>query len=126
MIRNVFKRIILQVTQPNSTVSGTIELEKSIVAINGLAMISNRNDLLYYNGAQRIEINKVEVFPEDYDSQLLMSGLSVPPNLKYYKIKNTDPGNGIVKIDYTDTSSNQTAIFQPYTVKLWMECDMED
>ncbi len=128
MIIAVRKRFDLQVPQAGSTVTETFELEKSIVAIKGLLLTSDRDDLLYYQGSQRIEINKEEIFPEGYESKLLMSGINVNPNKRYYELGNKNPGNGQVKIEYTDTPNIQQAKQeQPsYRVSLYLDCVMEE
>ncbi len=128
MIIAVRKRFDLQVPQAGATVTETFELEKSIVAIKGLLLTSDRDDLLYYQGSQRIEINKEEIFPEGYESKLLMSGINVNPNKRYYDLGNKNPGNGQVKIEYTDTpNAQQTQQVQPsYRVSLYLDCVMEE
>ena len=128
MLKVVRKRFDLQI-QGGTTVTETFELEKTIVAIKGLLLTSDRDDLLYYQGSQRIEINKEEIFPEGYESKLLMSGINVQPNKRYYDLANMKPGNGQIKIEYTDTPSNQGGpIGQPvsYRVSLYVDCEMED
>ena len=128
MIIAVRKRFDLQVPQAGATVTETFELEKSIVAIKGLLLTSDRDDLLYYQGSQRIEINKEEIFPEGYESKLLMSGINVNPNKRYYDLGNKNPGNGQIKIEYTDTpNAQQTQQVQPsYRVSLYLDCVMEE
>lgn len=129
MIKAVRKRFDLPPIQSGTTVSETFELEKTIVAIKGLLLTSDRDDLLYYQGSQRIEINKEEIFPEGYESKLLMSGVNVQPNKRYYDLGNMHPGNGQIKIEYTDTPSTQLAGPQqqlPYRVSLYVDCEMED
>ncbi len=85
MINGVRKRFDLQVTVENGAVSQTFELEKSIVAIKGLLVGSNMDDMLYFRGSQRIEINREEIFPSGYESKgqvTCMSGINCPPNKK--------------------------------------------
>jgi hypothetical protein len=128
MIQAVRKRFDLQVPIAGATVTETFELEKTIVAIKGLLLTSDRDDLLYYQGSQRIEINKEEIFPEGYESKLLMSGVNVQPNKRYYDLGNMKPGNGQIKMEYTDTPSAQVggSNIQPsYRVSLYIDCEME-
>jgi len=130
MLKAVRKRFDIQVPQAGVTVSQTFQLEKTIVSIKGLLLTSDRDDLLYYQGSQRIEINKEEIFPEGYESKLLMSGINVNPNGRYYDLGRMNPGNGQIKIEYTDTTpSGQglgTTVEQPsYRVSLYIDCEME-
>ena len=125
MIRRVKKRFDIQVTVANSTVPKTFELDKSVVAIRGLLFTSDKDDLLYFRGSQKVEINKKEYFPEDYESKLLMSGVNLTPNCRYYRLGKVDPGNGIIKVDFKDTADGRT-VFEAYRVSLYIDCDMEE
>jgi len=125
MIKAVRKRFDIQITAANSSVSQSFEMEKSITAYRGFLLTSNMDDMLYFRGSQRIEISKEEIFPEGYESKLLMSGLNVSPNARYFDLENMKPGNGQVKIEFSDTDDGRTA-FQPYRVSLYLDCLMED
>lgn len=125
MIRRVKKRFDLLITAANSIVSKSFELDKSIVAIRGLLFTSDKDDLLYFRGSQKVEINKHEFFPEDYESKLLMTGVNVRPNSKFYCLGKVDPGNGIVKVDFKDADDGRTT-FEAYRVALYLDCDMEE
>lgn len=125
MIKSIRKRFDLQVAAANSNVNQTFDLEKSIVAIKGLLMASSRDDMLYFRGSQRIEINKEEIFPEGYESKLLMSGINCPPNKRFYDLNNFPPGNGQVKIEFTDADDGRT-VFAAYRVSLYLDCVMDD
>ena len=124
MIKTIYKRFDLPVTEANKTFSKTFELDKNIVSVKGLYLTADRRDLLYFRGSQRLEINKDELFPENYLSELLMSGLNVPVNQRYYDLGNIDPGNKLVKMDFK--GSNGQFPFAPYTVSLVLKCDKDD
>lgn len=125
MLKPVKKRFDIQIILPNKTVSKTFELDKNIKFVKGALVTSDRDDLLYFRGTQKIEINKEEFFPENYESKLLMSGVNVPPKQRYYDLGNINPGNGSVKIEYTDLEDIRTA-FMPYRVSLYLDCEMEE
>ncbi len=125
MIKPVKKRFDLNVTQSGQTVSKTFELDKNIVSVRGLLLASDMDDLLYYRGSQRIEINKDEIFPENYESKLLMSGINVAPGKRYYDLGGINPGNGLVKVEYKDSDS-PLAAFRAYRVSLYLTCEMND
>lgn len=124
MIKTVYKRFDLKVTQANKSFSQSFELDKNYVKVKGLMLTSDRRDLLYFRGSQRIEINKDELFPEDYLSELLMSGINVPVNQRYYDL-NIDTGNKIVKVDFKDSDAFG-AEFAPYTVSFMLKCDKDE
>lgn len=121
----VKKRFDIQVTTALQTVTQTFELDKNITTIKGILLTSDKDDLMYYRGSQRIEINKAEVVPENYESKLLLSGINLSPNLRYYEIGDLPAGNGQVRIQYTDREDNRTA-FEPYRVSLYLNCVQTD
>jgi hypothetical protein len=125
MIKTEYKRFDLQVTAANKTVSQSFELDKNFIAVKGLMLTSDRRDLLFFRGSQRIEINKDELFPDDYLSEMLMSGINVPVNERYYDMGKIDTGNKIVKMEFTDNDAFGTA-FAPYKVYLFLKCDKDD
>ena len=118
---NSFEIFDIDITEPGQKISKTFELDKTITAIKGVLVESDRDDLLYYRGAQKIEINRQQYFPEKYASKLLMSGINVSPNARYYDLGNVPPGNGIIKVDYVDTQNTQTQ-FSAYKVSYYFEC----
>lgn len=124
MLRAVKKRFDIQVTDAGKNINKTFELDKSIKFINGILLSSDKDDLMYYRGAQKIEINNEEYFPENYESKLLMSGINVAPKQRYYDLGSVQPGNGIIKLNYTDTDDSRTT-FEPYRVSLYIACEME-
>ncbi|MFO0357639.1 MAG: hypothetical protein ACK50A_11865 [Sphingobacteriaceae bacterium] len=125
MLKVIKKRYDIQVIEANKGVNKSFELDKNIKKINGVLVTSDKDDLLYYRGTQKIEINNQEFFPENYESKLLMSGINVSPNQRYYIINTENIGNGIVKLSYTDADDGRTA-FVPYRVSLYVDCEMED
>jgi hypothetical protein len=125
MIRRVKKRFDIQITEEDKVFSKNFELDKSIVCIRGLLFTSDRDDLLYFRGSQRVEINKREFFPEDYESKLLLSGVNVRPNARYYSLGRVNPGNGIVRVEYKDNIDGRID-FDPYRVSLYLDCEMEE
>jgi len=122
MYNLVKKRFDIQILASGASYSQTFELDKTITKIRGLLFTSDRDDLLYYRGSQRVEINKEEIFPLEYESKLLMSGINVSPNDRYYSLGGLPPGNGHVKIDYKDTNYD-AAPFVSYRVSLYLDCE---
>lgn len=125
MGKPVKKRFDIQVTAANQNITKTFELDKTITGIKGVLVTSDKDDLLYYRGSQKIEINKEEYFPDNYESKLLMSGINVPPRQRYYDLGNVNPGNGTIKIVYVDADDGRT-VFAPYRVSLYLECETEE
>ncbi len=113
----------IDVLQADSTYSKDFELDKNITAIHGLLITSRRDDLLYYRGSQKIEINRTEIFPERYASKLLQTGINVSPNDRYYDLKAMPPGNGILKVVYKDTEYMPLA-FEPYQISIYLDCEI--
>ena len=125
MLKPVKKRFDIAVPGANQTVTQSFDLDKNIKVVHGVLITSNKDDLLYYRGSQKIEINKEEYFPDNYESKLLMCGINVPPKARYYDLGSINPGNGSVKIVYQDADDGRT-VFTPYRVSLYLDCEMED
>ena len=125
MLKATKKRFDIKIREANTTVSDTFELEKNIVKVHGVLVTSDKDDLLYYRGTQKIEINKEEFFPDNYESKLLMSGINVAPKQRYYDLGGVTPGNGRVQIVFKDLDDGRTR-FEPYRVSLYLDCEMED
>ena len=97
----------------------------AIVFVKGILFTSDKDDLLYYRGSQKVEINKQEIFPENYESKLLMTGINVSPNQRYYDVGDVPVGNGSVKLEYKDTPDGRTA-FEPYRITIYLKCELAD
>ena len=124
MSQRVKKRFDLKITASGQLNSQTFQLDKTVTVLHGLLIACNRDDLLYYRGSQKITINRDEIFPESYESKLLMSGINVSPNDRYYKLGEKDPGSGQIKVDFQD--SNNVLDFSPYTVSLYIDCEINE
>jgi hypothetical protein len=125
MLKPIKKRFDIQVNSEGENITKTFELDKNIKSVKGLLLTSDKDDLLYYRGSQRIEINKIEYFPDNYESKLLMSGINISPKARYYDLGNVNPGNGTIKLVYVDFPDGRT-VFETYRVSLYIDCDMED
>jgi hypothetical protein len=123
-LTTVKKRFDIYVLNPNQAVSKTFELDKTISFVKGILLTSDMDDMLYFRGSQKIEINKEEIFPEKYESKLLMSGVNVSPNQRYYDIGNVPVGDRSVRIDFVDADDNRTT-FAAYRVSLYLHCQLE-
>jgi len=123
--RIVDKTFSFVVDTEGQPVSKKFDLDKNVKLVRGILLSSNRPNLLFYRGSQRIEISGEEIFAEDYESKILMSGLSVPPDQKFRTLGNgVVAGNGEVKILYKDAASTQ-APFEAYTVSIILQCEMK-
>ena len=121
----VKKRFDISITEADKTFSKSFELDKAIVFVKGILFTSDKDDLLYYRGSQKVEINKQEIFPENYESKLLMTGINVSPNQRYYDVGDVPVGNGSVKLEYKDTPDGRTA-FEPYRITIYLKCELAD
>ena len=57
----VKKRFDINITEPNKIFSKTFELDKTIAVVKGILFTANKDDLLFYRGSQKLEINKQEM-----------------------------------------------------------------
>ncbi|MFN8414823.1 MAG: hypothetical protein U0U66_00680 [Cytophagaceae bacterium] len=120
----VKKRYSFVVDTPSTSYSKKFDLDKNIKLVRGILISSDKPDLLFFRGSQKITVNGEELFPEDYESKLLMSGISVPPDQKYADLGDgVIAGNGEVKISYKD-SENSTTSFSSYEVNMYLMCEL--
>lgn len=115
----------LPITAAGQTFKKTFELDKSVKAITHYTILSNREDLTYYRGSFRMEINKDEIAPEGYSVKKVMCWPSVSADARLKSIGRRETGNGLVTFEYTDTNDGLT-VFQPYKVTLSVEGERED
>lgn len=121
----VKKRFDIAITSADKVFTQSFELDKNITFIKGILLTADKEDMLYYRGSQRIEVNKQEVFPEEYESKLLMTGINISPNARYYLTENLPVGNGIVKVEYKDRHDTRLA-FEPYRVSIYLDCEQTE
>jgi len=123
--RIVDKPFIFTVDAEGQPVSKKFDMDKNVKLVRGIMLSSNYPNLLFYRGSQRIEISGEEIFPENYESKILMSGLSVAPDEKFRTLGNgVIAGNGELKVQYKDTA-NARAPFEPYSVTIILQCEMK-
>jgi hypothetical protein len=125
MLKYVRKRFDLKVDQKLTSVSALFELDKDIKQILGVMLTSDREDLLYYRGTQKIEIDKVEYFPENFESKLLMCGINVTPSKRYYDLENVSAGSGRINVLFKDNENTLASSFTPYRVSFYFLCALE-
>jgi hypothetical protein len=124
MSKRIKKRYDIEVTTANDIHSKTFELDKTVEKVHGILFASDRDDLMYYRGSNKVEINSDEIFPEGYESKLLMSGLNVSPNDRFYNLGGVPPGNFKVKVEYKDTPDARLQ-FVPYRVSIYLDVEIK-
>ncbi|WP_010182638.1 hypothetical protein [Aquimarina agarilytica] len=86
------------------------EFPKQTKAIKGIQLSSDYPNKLYHRGSQRIEIGGDEIFPDQFQSSLLMSSLAVAPKERFFDLGEVAPNDLSVKIRYQDENHSQ-AVF---------------
>lgn len=94
---------MLEVSTVQGAVSATLNLDSKIKLINGVALTTNKDELIN-NVRTELNINGSEVLPEDFGAALLATSLTVRPDDRYMQL-NQIPGNGIIKIVARDSSN---------------------
>jgi hypothetical protein len=123
--RLIDKTFTFLVEVEGQPVNKKFDLDKNVKVVHGIAISSDRPNLLFYRGSQRIELSGDELYPEDYESKMFMSGMSVAPDDKYKSLGNgVVSGNGELKFQYKDTP-NPNAPFVPYKVIITLLCEMK-
>jgi hypothetical protein len=119
-----FKRFDISITDANKTYNDEFEVDKGVKVITGILLTSDQDDQLYYRGAQAILFNGKEYFPDNYESKLLMSGINVEPNKRFYDIGKYEMLNGKIKISFTDADNVNTS-FSAYRVSIYVRGEKE-
>lgn len=123
--RLVDKTFTFLVEDEGQPVNKKFDLDKNVKVVHGIAISSDRPNLLFYRGSQRIELSGDELFPEDYESKMFMSGMAVAPDSKYKSLgSGVVAGNGELKIQFKD-AHNPNAAFAPYKVMVTLLCEMK-
>lgn len=124
MGKRVKKRYDIDVITAGALHTKTFELDKTVEKVHGILFASDRDDLMYYRGSGKVEINSDELFPEGYETKLLMSGLNVSPNDRFYNLGGVPPGNFKVKVEYKDTADARLQ-FAAYRVSLYLDVEIK-
>ena len=118
------ERFDLPILTSGNSFRGEFELDKNANFLIGIAITSDREELLYYRGSQKIQLNDIELFPEGFESKLLLSGLNVPPDQRMFTLGNIATGNGKIDILYKDTDLTGI-VFVPYRITIYTFCSVE-
>lgn len=124
MPKRIKKRYDITVSSANALHTKTFELDKNVSAVHGILFASDRDDLVYYRGSAKVELNSDEIFPEGYETKLLMTGLNVSPNDRFYVLGGIPPGNFKLKVEYRDTPDAKLQ-FTPYRVSVYLDVEIK-
>lgn len=118
----------INITAANQTVKDSFEVDKHVSKIIGIAFTTNNDSMPYYRGTQRISINEKEIYPEGYESKLLMQGINVPVNERIidFNGEELDPGNRKVELEYKDEDHPLIPFAGPYRVRLYVYSRIDD
>lgn len=116
---NIIKeRFDLKITSANEVFKGEFELDKNANFLIGITITSDRDDLVFYRGTQKIQFNDSELFPEGFESRMLMAGLNVSPNHRMVEVGIIEAGNGKLEVWFKDSDHPNTR-FTPYRVTFY-------
>lgn len=119
-IKIIKEWIDLSINSPSQTYKDSFEVDKQAGKIFGIAITSTYEDRMWYRGSQKITINQMEIYPEGYESKMLMQGLNVAVNDRIITFgEEIEPGNRKVDIEYKD-SNHTSSSFIPYKVRLYV------
>ncbi len=122
--KTVIKIFGFKILNESDRINKTFELDKNVVFVHGMLVTSNKDQMLYFRGDMKLELNKDEIFPEGHECKLLMSGINTGANGRYYDV-NKPAGQGKIDILYQDNADPTISIFQPYAVKLYVKCEQD-
>ncbi|MBI3237705.1 MAG: hypothetical protein HYZ43_02490 [Flavobacteriia bacterium] len=118
------ERFDLNIPTSDGVFKAEFELDKNAKFLIGIALTSDRDDLLFYRGSQKILLNEIELFPDGFESKLLLSGLNVAPDNRMITLGELPTGNGKIDLSYTDTD-HVMASFTAYRVTLYTFSTLE-
>ena len=117
--REIRKTFSFQVNEANKLYTPVKwELPKKTAFIKGLQLTSDFPNKLYYRGSQRIEIGGDELFPEGFDSKILISSISVAPRERFFDLGEVQPGDLSVKVQYEDKDHERAILGNGYQVSV--------
>lgn len=118
----------VNVTAAGQTFKENFEVDKHVSKVIGIAFTTNNDTMTYFRGTQKISINEKEIYPEGYESKLLMQGFNVPVNERIIKFngEEIDPGNRRVELEYTDNEHPSIPFSGPYRVRLYVYSRIDD
>lgn len=114
-------RVIFSFTvekQNGLTSIDNFKLPKHTKYVKGIQLLSDYPDRLYYRGKQRIEIGGEELFPDGFESKILMSSLSVAPRERFFALGDVLPGDLSVKLRFEDTDHSKADFNGGYTTTI--------
>ena len=112
------ERFDLLVSAEDQNFKAEFSLDKSAEYLLGISVTSDRDDLLFHRGSNRIYLNEKELFPDGFESKLLMAGLNVAPDQRMITLGELPTGNGMLDVNFKDTS-NPSTTFVPYRVTFY-------
>jgi len=112
------ERFDMLIDRPNATIKGEFELDRNACFLYGVAVTTDSDEKLYYRGSQKIQVNDQELFPDRFESKMLLSSTSTPPNQRMAKVGMVEKGNGRIDIWFTD-EDHPLASFTPYRVSFY-------
>jgi hypothetical protein len=122
--REIRKTFSFRVDQANKVYTPlNWELPKKTKYVRGIQLTSDFPNKLYYRGAQKIEIGGDELFPEGFDSKILISSISVAPRERFFELGDVLPGDLSVKVRFEDNDHERAAIGNGYTVSVVLLID---
>lgn len=109
------ERFDLLITAENEHFKAEFALDKAALYLLGISVTSDRDDLIFYRGSNRIYLNEKELFPDGFECKLLMAGLNVAPDHRMITLGELPTGNGMLDVNFKDTA-HPMVTFVPYRV----------
>ena len=105
--------------------SSNWEVPRKTVRVKGLQLSSDFPNKLYYRGSQKIEIGGDEIFPDGFESKILLSSIGVAPKDRFFDLGDVLPGDLSVKVRYEDQEHERAPFGIGYQFSLVLLIDEE-
>lgn len=96
------------------------KFDSDVKRITGVQIVSTDNEMPYFRGTCKIEINGQDIIPDKYPTKALMNNQGVPTNERFNEHLfngGIDAGNQMIVFRYQD-NDHSSAAFTAYKIQL--------
>lgn len=109
-----------EVKVQGDVISITEELDRDYKKLTGIAFLDN-------NGVSSIlqssSVNGKELFPKNFETAFLQSGINVPPDERFFTLYDREAAGNKIEITFVDGGA---APKYPYTIKIYLRLESDD
>ena len=106
-----------EVLRSGDTVRVSEDLDRDYKHLTGISFLDNvgLNSLLFSSS-----LDGKELFPKNFEVAFLQSNVFVPPNERFFTLKNKEANGNKIELDYKDGG---TAVSYPYMLRIYLQLE---